>query len=451
MVDDSAAAAESETPAESLAAMLSHARKVRRGGQGKNAQKREARAAEKHNRSLAKPVRVERRGVQERFKAKPVSGKWFDTARPFLVIGRVGNVPQDNMARLLLWFRANAAADLGIAVSEEDQTAAAGINLMDLVPRAAILPLCTFSDKAEAAAFAAKVVGEFGCNAQVIQCGTWNVVPPYTAQGVTYPDKEFAQYMKQYASNERFNRAGFEDRIRKLKKDHMLSGQMRDTVSQEQIQAELDERKQRETVERELSSIALDVPAAADKVETVKDQLAHMIREHVRNEAVVSRYREKIKAIEAHLQELHAQQDLSERMQRVLRRDYDRGDLPVSEEALQLALEAASDIVGPVYCDPSGQWHGVRCGPDGSRVPVDISPATARRVKTGGGSVDLSEDGESPSGREEEEDMLRNRKSAEEMLGPGNESVDTEGFYAVMGEHNARAREMARREMNTDE
>ena len=317
----------------------------------------------------------------KRFKIVDVPGPWINEKQRFLVIGSVGNIPDDIFARMYLYMKANLATELGIEVSTKDIDAAKGINLLDLIPRRAILPARTFAKVEDAVAFQTELVEQLGCNAQVIQMCGWNVVPPYTTQGKVYPDKEMAAYMKTYASQERIDMRAFHARIKELNKESLLSADKRGTVTQEQIYDEdlaASERRARQ----EAVTKPLEVPTVVDyeKETTHAGQINALVSENLAIETSYDLHLAQHEKLTARINELSNELKTGQRRLRALRKrseptqidelDYDSDDQDTADTDT-----SSRTVERPVYLSPHGQWYGKVNGKLGVQITEEEATA----------------------------------------------------------------------------
>jgi hypothetical protein len=184
--------------------------------QGKNAQKKALNAAAGKTGGNEEVVRTLK---DPKFRVldpsqKAVPPDWRDMRNVFFVFARCNNMPADLLERFKLWAFALELPKIfpGYVPSNELQEAAKGINVWDLMFRAAIMPLGAFMTLEEANDMVKKASDYFECSVQTIKFYDWAVVPPFTSKGVTYGDEEVATFMKQYAREGRMNQEAFANR-----------------------------------------------------------------------------------------------------------------------------------------------------------------------------------------------------------------------------------------------
>lgn len=226
-----------KTPEEKIALLESKGAVPRGIGVGsKNSKRKAARALAERKKeeayaSLNMPEYTE-------FTQRPVVDAWRKPNHVFLVCARLGSIPQNYIERLVIWFRANMGGLLGYLPTEADLDAAKGINLMDLVPRTALMPLMTFHTPDEAKSFIEQAAEHLKTNIQTLQWYEWNVTPPYTTSGIVYAQKEVAEFMKTYTRQDRMDHEAFKERALKLREDVDRINAKKGTVTQEQLEKE---------------------------------------------------------------------------------------------------------------------------------------------------------------------------------------------------------------------
>lgn len=215
---------ETTTSAETLAKLHPAARRTAGGAPiktSKNAQRRQqkealAAAAERRRLKALEAMKVPKFTPANEMARRVVPDDWKKRGCNYLIFARLNGIPSEYYARLVIWCRANIGGSLGYVASEEDISAAKGINIVDLVPRLAIMPLMVCATREEAEEFIKKAGDYLDVTVQAIPFYTYSPTPSYTTGNIVHGQTEMKTFMNEILKKERQDRTAFESRAVKL-------------------------------------------------------------------------------------------------------------------------------------------------------------------------------------------------------------------------------------------